>query len=108
MTLNYCRRRARKKAVQTLRNDEPRISIAAGANLIIGPEPYIAKSKPKMLSPGSRPRTQDINADVSARGDGIAVIETKTLSTALEDSATFNASFARQALIKMAVRTQRA
>lgn len=85
MTLYYCAR-ARKKAVQTLRNGESRISIAADANLIIGPEIYTAKSRLKLLSPSSRSRIRDINADVSARGDGIATIEMKTLSTALEDS----------------------
>ncbi|KAF2271629.1 amino acid adenylation domain-containing protein [Westerdykella ornata] len=72
-------------AVQALRNGESRIAIAAGSNLIMGPEPYIAESKLKMLSPGSRSRMWDASADGYARGEGFASIVLKTLSAAIAD-----------------------
>ena len=73
------------QAVQTLREGSSRMAIAAGANLILGPENYIAESKLKMLSPNGRSRMWDIDADGYARGDGFAAIALKTLSAALED-----------------------
>lgn len=42
------------QAVQTLRSGESRIAVAAGANLILGPEQFIAGSSMKMLSPEGR------------------------------------------------------
>ncbi|ORY17104.1 hypothetical protein BCR34DRAFT_634445 [Clohesyomyces aquaticus] len=72
-------------AVQALRNGEARMAVAAGSNLIMGPEPYIAESKLKMLSPGSRSRMWDAKADGYARGEGIAAIVLKTLSAAIAD-----------------------
>ncbi|RDL35876.1 uncharacterized protein BP5553_06488 [Venustampulla echinocandica] len=72
-------------AAGALRSGESRIAIAAGANLILSPEPYIGESKLKMLSPGSRSRMWDADADGYARGDGVAAIVLKTLSAALED-----------------------
>ncbi|KAL9130700.1 MAG: hypothetical protein Q9217_001179 [Psora testacea] len=74
------------EAVQALRHGGgSRVAIAAGANLILGPEPYIAESKLKMLSPGSRSRMWDADADGYARGDGLATVVLKTLSNAIED-----------------------
>ena len=73
------------QAVQTLRNGDSKVAIAAGANLLLGPEPYIAESKLKMLSPDGRSRMWDDDANGYARGDGIASIVLKTLSAALED-----------------------
>ncbi|KAF2084690.1 polyketide synthase [Saccharata proteae CBS 121410] len=73
------------QAVQTLRSGDSRVAIAAGSNLILGPELYIGESKLKMLSPGSRSRMWDIDADGYARGEGVAAIVLKTLSAALED-----------------------
>ncbi|KAA8894529.1 hybrid PKS-NRPS [Sphaerosporella brunnea] len=73
------------QAVQSLRNGESQVAVAAGANLILAPEPYIAESNLHMLSPGSRSRMWDINADGYARGDGFAAVMLKTLSQALKD-----------------------
>jgi hybrid polyketide synthase / nonribosomal peptide synthetase ACE1 len=73
------------QAVQILRSGESRIAVAAGSNLIIGPEPYIAESKLKMLSPTGRSRMWDADADGYARGDGVSAVVLKTLSAALED-----------------------
>ena len=72
-------------AVQSLRGGEARLAVAAGSNLMLGPENYIAESKLKMLSPTGRSRMWDKDADGYARGGGIATVVLKTLSAALED-----------------------
>ncbi|KAL1599022.1 hypothetical protein SLS59_006471 [Nothophoma quercina] len=59
--------------------------IAAGANLLLGPEQFIAGSNMKMLSPDGRSRMWDSKANGYARGDGIAAVVLKTLSAALAD-----------------------
>ena len=73
------------QAVQALRNGECSTAIVAGANLILGPHMYVAESKLHMLSPGSRSRMWDIDADGYARGEGLAAVILKTLSQALKD-----------------------
>lgn len=72
-------------AVQALRSGESRLAIAAGANLLLGPEPYVAESKLNMLSPDGRSRMWDASANGYARGDGIAAVVLKTLSAAIRD-----------------------
>ncbi|KAF8856698.1 putative hybrid NRPS/PKS enzyme [Acephala macrosclerotiorum] len=71
------------QAVQALRAGDCKVAIAAGTNLILGPEQYIAESKLKMLSPNGRSRMWDRDADGYARGDGVASVVLKTLSEAL-------------------------
>ncbi|RYP73786.1 hypothetical protein DL770_007712 [Monosporascus sp. CRB-9-2] len=73
------------QAVQALRSGEVRVALAAGSNLLIGPEPYIHESKLKMLSPDGRSRMWDQGANGYARGDGVAAVVLKTLSAALAD-----------------------
>ncbi|KAL8908393.1 MAG: hypothetical protein Q9207_000812 [Kuettlingeria erythrocarpa] len=73
------------QAVQLLRSGDSAVAIAAGANLILEPELYIGESKLKMLSPGSRSRMWDVDADGYAKGEGIAAIVMKRLSTAIQD-----------------------
>ena len=73
------------QAVQFLRSGDSAVAIAAGANLILEPELYIGESKLKMLSPGSRSRMWDVEADGYARGEGVAAIVMKRLSTAIQD-----------------------
>ncbi|KAL4876141.1 putative hybrid NRPS/PKS enzyme [Aspergillus karnatakaensis] len=73
------------QAVQVLRSKESRVAIAAGANLLLGPAPYIAESKLQMLSPDGRSYMWDERANGYARGEGIACVVLKTLSAALED-----------------------
>lgn len=73
------------QAVLSLRNGESNVAVAAGTNLLLGPEQYIAESKLKMLSPSGRSRMWDKDADGYARGDGIAAVVLKTLSAALAD-----------------------
>ena len=76
---------AMHQAVQVLRSGDSRVAVAAGTNLILGPENYIAESKLKMLSPTGHSRMWDHNADGYARGEGVAAVVLKTLSSALED-----------------------
>ncbi|KAF2268646.1 putative hybrid NRPS/PKS enzyme [Lojkania enalia] len=73
------------QAVQALRNGDAAMAIAAGSNLCIGSKPYISENKLNMLSPSSRSRMWDADADGYARGDGVAAVVLKTLSKALED-----------------------
>lgn len=73
------------QAVQVLRAGESRVAVAAGSNLILGPENYIGESKLKMLSPTGRSRMWDGDADGYARGEGVAAVVLKTLKAALED-----------------------
>ncbi|KAF2185492.1 polyketide synthetase [Zopfia rhizophila CBS 207.26] len=73
------------QAVQVLRSGGAPVAVAAGSNLILGPEQYIAESKLKMLSPDGRSRMWDADANGYARGEGIAAIVLKTLSAALRD-----------------------
>ncbi|KAL6232485.1 hypothetical protein BDW75DRAFT_242951 [Aspergillus navahoensis] len=72
-------------AVQSLRSGESRVAVAAGANLILGPEMMIAEANLHMLSPTGRSRMWDASADGYARGEGFAAVMLKTLSQALAD-----------------------
>ncbi|KAF2761850.1 beta-ketoacyl synthase domain-containing protein [Pseudovirgaria hyperparasitica] len=72
-------------AVQALRSGEVPMAVAAGTNLLLGPEPYIYESNLQMLSPDGRSRMWDQDANGYARGDGVACIVVKTLSQALAD-----------------------
>lgn len=73
------------QAVQALRSGDVRVALAAGTNLLLGPEPYFYESKLKMLSPEGRSRMWDKDANGYARGDGVEAIMLKTLSAALTD-----------------------
>ncbi|RDW61769.1 uncharacterized protein DSM5745_10441 [Aspergillus mulundensis] len=73
------------EAVQLLRSGRSRVAVAAGANLCILPEPYIAESKLQMLSPTGQSRMWDSKANGYARGEGIAAVVLKTLRDALAD-----------------------
>ncbi|KAI1376083.1 putative polyketide synthase [Hypoxylon crocopeplum] len=73
------------QAVQLLRSGESNLAVAAGSNLILGPENYIGESKLQMLSPGSRSRMWDVDADGYARGEGVASVVLKRLSDAIRD-----------------------
>ncbi|CAG8973054.1 hypothetical protein HYALB_00010828 [Hymenoscyphus albidus] len=73
------------QAVKLLRSGESRMAVAAGANLLLGPEQFIAESNLQMLSPDGRSFMWDQRANGYARGEGIASVVLKTLSAALED-----------------------
>lgn len=73
------------QAVQSLRNGECSMAIVAGANLIFDPTMYIAESNLHMLSPDSRSRMWDKNANGYARGEGFAVVVLKLVTQAVAD-----------------------
>ncbi|KAK1149552.1 Type I Iterative Polyketide synthase (PKS) [Aspergillus melleus] len=76
------------QAVQALRQGECTAAVAAGANLILGPEMFIAESKLHMLSPTGQSRMWDASADGYARGEGIGVVVLKLLKDAIRDGDT--------------------
>lgn len=61
------------------------MAVAAGANMILTPEPYIGMSKLKMISPESRSRMWDAKVQGYARREGVAALVLKKLSDALRD-----------------------
>ncbi|KAB5550768.1 polyketide synthetase [Coniochaeta sp. 2T2.1] len=73
------------QAVQLLRSGDSDMAVAAGANMIMGPGQYIAESSLHMLSADSRSRMWDADGTGYARGEGVAAIVLKRLSTALAD-----------------------
>ncbi|KAI9708162.1 MAG: putative Hybrid PKS-NRPS biosynthetic cluster [Bogoriella megaspora] len=74
------------QAVQVLRSgDGTDVAVAAGVNLLLSPDQYIAESKLKMLNPEGRSRMWDEKANGYARGDGIACVILKRLSQAIGD-----------------------
>ncbi|KAK0612275.1 thiolase-like protein [Bombardia bombarda] len=73
------------QAVSALRNGEAQMAVAAGSNLIIGPEPFVSESKLNMLSPNGRSCMWDVSADGYTRGEGFSAIFLKTLSQAVAD-----------------------
>lgn len=56
------------------------MAIAAGANLIFGPEMYIIESKLHMLSTHVRSQVWDDKADGYGRGEDVTAVMLKTLS----------------------------
>ncbi|KAL3421601.1 polyketide synthase peptide synthetase [Phlyctema vagabunda] len=73
------------EAVQSLRSGIASVAVAAGANLIIGPEFFVSTTNLGMLSPNGRSRMWDVGANGYARGDGFAAVILKPLSAALAD-----------------------
>lgn len=71
------------QAVQALRYGETQLAVAAGTNLILAPEPCIAKRTFHMLSPQGRSHMWDSCADVYGRREGTAAVILKRLSDAL-------------------------
>lgn len=55
------------QGVQSLRSGESRVALACGTQVILNPEPFIMESKLSMLSPTSRSRMWDADADGYAR-----------------------------------------
>ncbi|KAF2794869.1 ketoacyl-synt-domain-containing protein [Melanomma pulvis-pyrius CBS 109.77] len=76
---------AMHQAVHALRSGEATMAVAAGANLILGPEPFISESSLNMLSPNGRSYMWDSAADGYTRGEGFSAVILKTLSQALTD-----------------------
>ena len=72
-------------AVQGLRKGEAAQALVAGVNLLLDPHWFITESSLHMLSPDSRSRMWDKDANGYARGDGCAAVVLKPLSKAIQD-----------------------
>ncbi|WP_372012941.1 SDR family NAD(P)-dependent oxidoreductase [Tistrella mobilis] len=73
------------QAVQSLRRGDCGVALAGAANLVLAPEPTIAFSKARMMSPDGACHTFDERANGYVRSEGAAVLVLKTLSRALAD-----------------------
>jgi acyl transferase domain-containing protein len=73
------------EAVQVLRQGRSRVAVTCGTNLLISALPYIMESNLGMLSPDGQSRMWDVDANGYARGEGVASLVLKTLSSAIED-----------------------
>lgn len=73
------------EAVQCLRNGTSKVAVACGTNLLLSPFTFITLSKLSMISPNSRCRMWDADANGYARGEGVACVVMKTLSQAIQD-----------------------
>ncbi|MGM1063958.1 polyketide synthase [Saccharothrix sp. Mg75] len=72
-------------AVRALRHGEADLAIAAGVNLLLGPQPGALLDRAGALSPGGRCRFGDADADGFVRADGAAAVVLKPLAAALAD-----------------------
>ncbi|ATZ48196.1 Bcpks3 [Botrytis cinerea B05.10] len=73
------------QAVSALRNGECRSAVAAGVNLIFGPEMFNGEANLKMLSPTGTCKMWDASADGYARGEGCGSVMLKLLEDAIRD-----------------------
>jgi acyl transferase domain-containing protein/NADPH:quinone reductase-like Zn-dependent oxidoreductase/NADP-dependent 3-hydroxy acid dehydrogenase YdfG len=72
-------------ACKSVLNDECRMAIAGGVNVILAPENRIIFAKSKLLARDGRCRTFDAEADGFAEAEGCALIVLKRLSDAIAD-----------------------
>ncbi|MGZ9226514.1 MAG: type I polyketide synthase, partial [Anaerolineales bacterium] len=72
-------------AIQSLRNKECQMALAAGVNLILRPEVTITLSQSKMMAADGRCKAFDARADGFVRSEGCGVIVLKLLSHAIAD-----------------------
>lgn len=69
-------------AIQSLRNGESNMALAAGINLILSPGMSVGATKASMLAPDGRCKTFDARADGFVRSEGCGVVVLKRLSDA--------------------------
>ncbi len=72
-------------ACQSLRQQECRMALAGGVNLILSPEFTVALSQMNMMAPDGRCKTFDAGANGFVRGEGAGVVVLKRLSNALAE-----------------------
>jgi len=73
------------QACRSLRHGECAIALAGGVNLILSPHLHLALERAGMLSPESRCKTFDAEADGYVRGEGCGIVVLKRQSDALRD-----------------------
>src|SRR5271165_6973996 len=69
-------------ACQSLRNQECRLALAGGVNVILSPEIFSALSRARMLAADGKCKTFDAAADGFVRGEGCGVVVLKRLNDA--------------------------
>ncbi|KAI8962427.1 hypothetical protein F5Y11DRAFT_365984 [Daldinia sp. FL1419] len=72
-------------AVKSLRTGESKIAVAAGGNLFLGPDLFVALSKLTMLSSKGRSAMWDADVDGYGRGEAFVSVVLKPLSDAIRD-----------------------
>ncbi|NES65605.1 MAG: type I polyketide synthase, partial [Okeania sp. SIO2D1] len=72
-------------AGQSLRNQECKIALVGGVNLMLTPDVSVIESRSNMNSPDGRCKTFDDSADGYGRGEGCGVVVLKRLSDAQAD-----------------------
>ncbi|MEI6704369.1 MAG: polyketide synthase, partial [Deltaproteobacteria bacterium] len=72
-------------ACRSLREGECDLALVGGVNLMLAPEPLIAGSKLRALSPEGRCKTFDASANGYGRGEGCGMLVLKRLETAHRD-----------------------
>jgi acyl transferase domain-containing protein/NADPH:quinone reductase-like Zn-dependent oxidoreductase/SAM-dependent methyltransferase/short-subunit dehydrogenase/acyl carrier protein len=72
-------------ACQSLRNEECRLALAGGVNVILSPEIFSALSRARMLAADGKCKTFDAAADGFVRGEGCGMIVLKRLEDAVSD-----------------------
>ena len=72
-------------AAQSIRNNECKVAIVGGVNLILSPELSIIFANANMMSPEGRCKTFDAAADGYVRSEGCGVVIVKKLAAAIED-----------------------
>ena len=72
-------------AVQSLRNGEAALALAAGVNLMLTPDGSITLSRARMMSSDGRCKTFDAAADGFVRSEGCGAVVLKRLSDAQRD-----------------------
>ena len=70
-------------ACQSLRARDCDMALAGGVNLLLSPEPTVALSKARMMSPDGRCKTFDASANGFVRGEGCGMVVLKRLGDAL-------------------------
>ena len=72
-------------ACQSLRNQECRLALVAGVNVVLNPYAHVIFCKARMLAPDGRCKTFDAAADGYVRGEGCGVVVLKRLNDAVAD-----------------------
>ena len=72
-------------ACQGLRNQECRLALAGGVNVILSPEVFSALSRARMLAADGKCKSFDAAADGFVRGEGCGVVVLKRVEDALAD-----------------------
>lgn len=76
------------QACQSLRNEECKLALAGGVNIILTPELTITFSQARMMSSDGHCKTFDEAADGYVRGEGCGLVLLKPLADALRDGDT--------------------